>query len=645
MKKTLLMAALAAAVVGGACGCGARTWYCGAEDNPRAVKATLKNGLFTISGTGEMRDYGNPHVVTVVKNGPTTRRADAAPVPWHKVKSSITGVVIENGVTKIGESAFYECTNLASVMIGNSVTEIDDWAFYGCTGLTSITIPDSVTIIGSFVFSMCTSLKSVVLGKSVTDIYSWAFAGCIGLTSVAIPKNVTEIGMGVFKGCTGLTSVMIHNNVTEIGMIAFEGCIGLTSVMIPSSVTEVGNKAFKSCENLISIEVAANNAHYSSKDGVLFNKNKTKLIQYPAGKHGAYTIPDSVTTIGYFAFYNSMGLTSVTIPNSVTDIVDNAFAGCTGLTAVKIPDNVTSIGMDAFIMCTGLTSVMIPNRVTLIERAVFWGCSSVTSVTIPASVTSIGDMAFKNCVGLTSIIVQNTIPPKIGYEAFLGIDGRNACLYVPVNSINAYRAASIWNEFKCVKDLASESQRNDITVIDTDTFDISNELSNENRLIEILKDLFIIGDKENLNPRKHELLEKLTKDNILKSLSVIKSIARYEMRDKSKKEGKHPDLEFQIWKFDNEDNAKMYFDIMKKVVYIKSYYEKPPKLFFRVSDELYYLGTYTYNKRKYLFLAENKLIGDYFSESEVHFPFNVPYNRDNVPYHRDITERGLNPKH
>ena len=151
-----------------------------------------------------------------------------------------------------------------------------------------------------------------------------------------IPNSVTSIGFGAFYGCSGLTSVTIPNSVTSIGSAAFYGCSGLTSVTIGNSVTSIGNNAFWYCSGLTSIDVASDNSNYCSVDGVLFNKDKTTLIQYPGGKQGAYTIPNSVTSIGDNAFYGCASLTSVTIPNSVTSIQYNAFEGCKGLTSVTI---------------------------------------------------------------------------------------------------------------------------------------------------------------------------------------------------------------------------------------------------------------------------------------------------------------------
>ena len=224
---------------------------------------------------------------------------------------------------------------------------------------------------------------------------------------------------------------------------AFYGCTSLTSLTIPSSVTSIGNGAFWKCDSLTSITVDANNPNYSSVDGVLFNKNRTVLIQYPIGKQErSYTIPSSVTSIGGVAFSGCTSLTSVTIPNSVTSIGGGAFYsctsftsviipnsvtsiegytffGCTKLTSVTIPNSVTSIGEAAFYDCTSLTRITIPSSVTVIAEATFYGCTSLTSVTIPNSVTSIGQVAFCDCTSLTSITIPSSVT-YIGSGAFAG---------------------------------------------------------------------------------------------------------------------------------------------------------------------------------------------------------------------------------
>ena len=262
----------------------------------REIDWSLENGVLTISGSGPMQNYAWDHRP-----------------PWYANRSAITQVVIEDGVTTIGESAFYDCSSLVSVTIPNSVTSIWDWAFDNCSALTDITIPDSVRSIGTSAFSFCSGLTSVTLPSGLRNIGDSAFSFCRGLTNVTIPASVTSIGNNIFYDCSSLTSVTIPESVTSIGNSAFLGCSGLTSVTIPVSVTSIGDSVFTDCSSLKEISVSTGNPRYSSEDGVLFDKQKTKVLCYPAGKTDAdYTVPNGVTGIGDGAISSS----SPTIPRT-----------------------------------------------------------------------------------------------------------------------------------------------------------------------------------------------------------------------------------------------------------------------------------------------------------------------------------------
>jgi hypothetical protein len=370
-------------------------------------------------------------IPSTINNIPVTAIADGSSHDKGVFsESNLTSIAIPRSVKSIGDNAF-SSNQLTSVTIPNSVTSIGDYAFYG-NQLTSITIPYSVTSIGKGVF-MRNQLTSVTIPYSVTSIGSDAFLEN-GLTSVDIPNSVTSIGGGAFSN-NQLTSVTIPNSVTSIEAGAFSSnqltsvtipnsvtVIGerafrfnqLTSVAIPNSVTVIGEMAFAHNQltsvtipaSVISIEaapflynpkltainIASGNPNYITVDGVLYNKNRTALIQWPAGKTGSVTIPSSVTSIGDYAFSGNQ-LTSVTIPNSVTSIGEGAFLK-NQLTSVAIPYSVTHIGEWAF-GYNQLTSVTIPNSVTSIGGWAFLE-NQLTSVTIPNSVTSIGEGAFGN---------------------------------------------------------------------------------------------------------------------------------------------------------------------------------------------------------------------------------------------------------
>ena len=292
---------------------------------------------------GEVKYAVEGGYLTFDKKTGTVTNCDPS-VTKANIPHTIKGVT----VTSIGGSAFRYCTSLTSVTIPDSVTSIGGWAFTDCASLTSVTIPDGVTSIGEYTFSWCTSLTSATIPDSVTSIGEFAFHNCKSLTSMTIPRSVVSIGYDAFGWCESLTSVTILDGVRSIGNSAFTDCKSLTSVTIPNSVTSIGRGAFSSCASLTGIWVAEGNSHYANDaSGVLFNKDKTTLVQCP-GAFAVYTIPGSVTSIG-----------------------DDAFSGCASLTSVTIPDSVTSIGNYAFSCCGSLTDVYFTGTETA------WNCITI----------------------------------------------------------------------------------------------------------------------------------------------------------------------------------------------------------------------------------------------------------------------------
>ena len=279
---------------------------------------------------------------------------------------------IPGSVTSIGNYAFSGCSSLTSIEIPNSVTSIGGSAFECCSSLTNIKISNNVTSIAAYTFISCRSLTNVEIPNSVTVIGLGAFANCSSLTNIKIPNSVTIIGYNAFDRCSGLTSINIPEKVTSIEQSVFSGCSSLTSINIPEGVTSIAKSAFDKCSSLTSIEVNEMNKNYSSEKGVLFNKEKTKIIIYPIGKgDSSYIIPNGVTSIESSSFYGCSNLTSVEIPNGVTNIGNYAFSGCSSLTSVKIPNSVTSIGSYAFEGCSSLTNIEIPYSVTDIGNYIF----------------------------------------------------------------------------------------------------------------------------------------------------------------------------------------------------------------------------------------------------------------------------------
>ena len=393
----------------------------------------------------------------------------------------------------IVENRWDENTGEGVMIFDGVVTTVGDYAFAECAHLHSITLPDSVETIGLYAFYCCWNLANVDLGKGVTTIGNYAFFYCSNLISVTIPDSVTTIGVSVFSGCeslleirgnrvsddgrcyidddgtlilfapAGLTEYTIPDSVTTIGESAFRGCSSLTSVTIPNSVTSMYDGAFAGCYNLSEFK-----GKFASEDGRCLIVNGRLSSFAPAGLV-EYAIPENVTVIGSDAFAFCADLVNVTIGDSVYEIASEAFQQCNGLTNVVIPDSVTTIGKAAFFACQNLESMTIGNGVIYIGEWAFQQCSNLKTLTlgnelmvidsyafsictsleevvIPESVTHIGASAFWNCSSLSSIYCKATTPPVGAYSMFANI-APYFTICVPVESVDAYKAASYWSNY------------------------------------------------------------------------------------------------------------------------------------------------------------------------------------------------------
>jgi len=367
--------------------------------------------------------------------------------------SRLTGITIPSGVAAIGDNAFDNCTNLTAFAVnsGNSVfssvdgalfdfsqatlikyqpgkagsyaipntaTIIGDEAFAGCSRLSAVTIPQGVFSIGDSVFDYCTNLAAISVSSgnpafSSADGVLFNFnqtslikypAGKAG--SYAIPNGVTNIANKAFQLCSGLTGVTIPATVVNVGNLAFDRCVSLTGITIPYSVAVIGDASFDNCTNLTAFAVGLGNSHYSSVDGVLFDFNQIALMEYPAGKAGSYTIPNTVNTIGNVAFNNCPHLTGITIPTSVAAVGYKAFNTQAGLVSVTIPDSVGNIGDETF----------RPN-------------GSLISATLGKGIYSIGDGAFSLCPGLMGVYFEGNAP-GLGLSVFES-DNNATVYYLP----------------------------------------------------------------------------------------------------------------------------------------------------------------------------------------------------------------------
>lgn len=315
---------------------------------------------------------------------------------------NLTSVSFADSITTIGADAFYDCKNLEYVYFPSCLTEIESQAFSGCTSLKSADIPYGVTAIASYTFSGCTSLSEISIPSSVETIGEYAFYDCKSLASLYIPDGVKEIQSRAFAYCTNLsyvrlpstittltdaffncsslTHVTVPSGVTKINDGAFSECTSLESVTLPESLESISGYAFYHCSALKALNIADSAGNFASVDGVLYNKDKTKIICYPAGKENTeFSIPSDVTAIGDYAFNYAQNLKSIAFPESVQSIGEYAFRYCTAIEALTIPEN-ASISYGGFDHCTGLTTLTLPSSVTEIGSWGFANCTSLTDV-------------------------------------------------------------------------------------------------------------------------------------------------------------------------------------------------------------------------------------------------------------------------
>lgn len=302
-------------------------------------------GTLIISGTGSMTDFTSSYDDDTKENSVDS--------PWFEHRLDIQKIIINSGVTSIGNFAFAFCSNV-----------------------TSVSVPDSVTRIGQ-----------------------GCFAQCANLTSIALPDDVTSIPMGSFTGCSSLVSISYSSKLESIGLMAFEDCVSLRSIDLPYGLTSIGYAAFMDCHSLTSITLPESLSGLGGFMGEVF-ANCTSLT--------SVTFPRSFTSTGFGTFGGCTSLVDVTIPDTITTIGASTFSDCTSLTNITLPSSITAIGEDAFSGCTSLTSFVIPNGVPSIGEDTFRNCYALTAITIPASVTTIGYAAFEYCYNLSSVHYAGT---------------------------------------------------------------------------------------------------------------------------------------------------------------------------------------------------------------------------------------------
>ena len=302
--------------------------------------------------------------------------------------SNLESMDIPENTLRIGDSAFRDCVEMKKLVVRNNCIKIGERAFENCASLSDIELPDGLTELYGGVFNSCKSLKEIHLPKNLTILGESAFSDCILLESIDIPETVTKIDDLAFNGCFCLGNVTLHEGLKKIGKSAFKNCRSLTQISLPATVSAISNAPFRGCESLKSIRVSSRNKNYKSEpnkregnDHVLFNKNKSVVIAYPASSREVqYDIPDSVTVISDWAFCECKKLNRITIPDSVHEIGEGAFCNCALLDEVEIPDSVTAIDDCAFRGCISLEKVIIPSSVVELGWGLFDGCESSITV-------------------------------------------------------------------------------------------------------------------------------------------------------------------------------------------------------------------------------------------------------------------------
>ncbi|MBR5037828.1 MAG: leucine-rich repeat domain-containing protein [Prevotella sp.] len=334
-----------------------------------------------------------------------------------------------------------------------TVTKIGEGAFQGCKDLIVAKIPSSVIIIGSKAFAYCTNLAFVDIPNSVFRIDEEAFYGCSSLISINLPENLYRIGRWAFSNCSSLVSLDIPGGIPYISDHAFAGCTSLVSVTFRNCLTNLSESVFYGCRSLSDIKIVVSDYYSFCQNAILSQLKKENvdcpitLLKENGDEIQEVKIPELISSIGFGAFYNCKGITSVSIHNGVTSIGESAFENCSNITSVSIPNSVTSIGARAFYNCAGLTSFVLPYDLSMIKKQTFYGCTNLEAISIPASVEYIFQEAFAKCDNLQQVTALPKIPPFMFANSFSNYD---AILKVPDSSIDQYKSTDPWSRFKMI---------------------------------------------------------------------------------------------------------------------------------------------------------------------------------------------------
>lgn len=404
-------------------------------------------GVLTISGSGAISDTG------------------AHDMPWKDLRNDITSIVIDEGITRIGNWVFHSCTEAISVSLPSTLKEIGEQSFLSCSKITQVMLPSGLKSIGGGAFYYCYSLTSLtipggvenftdafgfsglrtlVLEEGIDSVDDYAFCGCYDLKNVTLPSTVKRIGKYAFSNCSSLANLDIPADVTELGEAAlsytalseFEFPEGvnsvepyvlsgtdITSIVIPDRFTEIGDYAFSNCKQLKNITLSKNLTDIG-----------TRAFAYTALTQ--VDLPDGLETLGDSAFYDCNELTSVTMTDSVQVMEKGVFSDCDNLRSVVLSDYITEIGHQTFSLCKKLESVNIPASLKTIGNDAFQYCESLRSVTLPEGVERIGSLAFRGCGALEAVVLPASVKEisgGYGNDAAFNSCG-NVTLYVKAGS-------------------------------------------------------------------------------------------------------------------------------------------------------------------------------------------------------------------
>ena len=321
-------------------------------------------GVLTISGSGEMQAF--------------TYKAE---VPWYNCIEDVSAVVIEDGVTTIGDYAFYGMTNLEEVQIPKGVKTIGAYAFKNDTALEDVNLPSTLKKLGESAFYGCTGLSEVTIPEGMYTVWGYTFKNCTKLSKVTLPSTLIKLDEAAFYGCTSLKNLTIPDNVEIIGIYCFKNCSNLSEVKLPKKLKQIREAVFYGCNHLT-----------------------------------VAVIPEKVESIGDYAFRKCEGLKTLSLPESVKTVGESAFYGCSNLSELTIPEGIIKLGDYAFKNCVAVKAVSLPETMETIGESTFYGCTGLTVIIIPSNVKKIGNYAFSRCSGLNEIDFTGDAPAIDSYS-------------------------------------------------------------------------------------------------------------------------------------------------------------------------------------------------------------------------------------